>query len=295
MMEQNGVLYLVATPIGNLKDITLRALEILRSVDGIAAEDTRHSRRLLAHYGIERPLISLHGYNERQVSERLLERLRVGAQIALISDAGTPLISDPGFPLVAKARALGIRVVPIPGPCALIAALSASGLATARFLFEGFVPRTAALRRSRFESWLREPRTVVFYESSHRIEDCLRDIAATFPAERKVVLAREITKIHEEFFVTTARDAPRLFATSPDSRKGEFVVMIEGARVEPAAETLSAEALRMLQVLLEEGMAVKRAAAVTAKITGVRKDVLYGAALQLREADRVGAGKHTEA
>jgi 16S rRNA (cytidine1402-2'-O)-methyltransferase len=278
----NSVLYLVATPIGNLGDISFRAVEILKSVDLIAAEDTRHSRPLLDRYGIDRPLFALHEHNERQASDRLMDRLKAGQRIALISDAGTPLINDPGFPLVSRARAAGLTVTPLPGACALTAALSASGLSTARFAFEGFAPRTAAARRRLFESLAAEERTLVFYEASHRIRDCIADIAAVFPVDRRVVVARELTKLHESFLCGAAAEMPALMdRRAPENRKGEFVVVIEGASPAPAATGPSPEALRVLKLLLEE-CTVKSAAGLAARITGARREDLYQAALELR-------------
>ncbi|QJD28655.1 16S rRNA (cytidine(1402)-2'-O)-methyltransferase [Methylococcus geothermalis] len=286
--RMNGVLYLVATPIGNLGDISLRAVEILKSVDLIAAEDTRHSRPLLDRYGIDRPLFALHEHNEQQASDRLIDRLKAGQCIALISDAGTPLINDPGFPLVSRARAAGIIVTPVPGACALVTALSASGLSAARFVFEGFAPRTGAARRRWFESLVAEERTLVFYEASHRIRDCIADIATVFPEDRGVVVARELTKLHENFVCAPAADMPALMDRAPENSKGEFVVMIEGAKPEPAQTGLSPEALRVLKLLLEE-CSLKSAAGLAARITGARREDLYRAALELKhaEGDRV--------
>lgn len=287
-LEQiNGVLYLVATPIGNLGDMGARAVEILKSADLIAAEDTRHSRPLLARYGINRPLFALHEYNEQQASDRLIDKLKAGQNIALISDAGTPLISDPGFPLVSRARTAGITVTPVPGACALVAALSASGLSAARFAFEGFPPRTGAARRRLFESLLGDERTLVFYEASHRIHDCIADIAAVFPPDRRVVVARELTKLHESFLSAAAADMPALMAAAPEHGKGEFVVVIEGARPEPVAEGPSAEALRILKLLLEE-CSVKSAAGLAARIAGERREDLYRVALALKRAEGGG-------
>ncbi|MEW6038465.1 MAG: 16S rRNA (cytidine(1402)-2'-O)-methyltransferase [Pseudomonadota bacterium] len=284
-LEQiNGVLYLVATPIGNLGDISFRAVEILKSADLIAAEDTRHSRPLLDRYGIDRPLFALHEHNEQQASDRLMDRLKAGQRIALISDAGTPLINDPGFPLVSRARAAGLIVTPVPGACALIAALSASGLSTARFAFEGFAPRTGAARRRLFESLAAEERTLVFYEASHRIRDCIADIAAVFPVDRRVVVARELTKLHESFLCGAAAEMPALMDRAPENRKGEFVVAIEGASPAPAETGPSPESLRVLKLLLEE-CSVKSAAGLAARITGARREELYRAALELRRAE----------
>jgi 16S rRNA (cytidine1402-2'-O)-methyltransferase len=275
----------VATPIGNLSDLSFRAVDVLKNVDLIACEDTRHSRPLLDHYGIARPLTALHEHNEEQAAARLLERLAEGASIALISDAGTPLISDPGYPLVRAVRAAGIRVVPVPGPCALVAALSASGLPTGRFAFEGFPPRKPAARKAFFEALREEARTLIFYESSHRIEETLRDIAQVFPGVRRLALARELTKRFETIVLVTVAEAPDRVAAEPDMRRGEFVLMLEGAA--PAADPagLSAEAERVLGLLLE-ACSLKTAVALTAKITGARRDEIYRTALRWADGKR---------
>ncbi len=286
--NQRGILYLVATPIGNLADFSPRAVETLRLAAVIACEDTRHSRSLLDRYGIDRPLLALHEHNEDAVAPRLLERLERGETVALISDAGTPLINDPGFPLVRLARAAGIRVSPVPGPCALVAALSASGLSAARFAFEGFPPRKASARRALFESLRGDSRTLIFYESSHRVEETLRDLATAFPSGRRLVIARELTKFYETLAETTVEDAPALLAREPDMRKGEFVLLVEGAPPEPEADALTPEQERVLGVLLGE-CSVKTAAALAAKITGARREQLYRAALRLAKAAGEGA------
>lgn len=226
----SAALYLIATPIGNLEDITLRALRILREeVDRIACEDTRHSRKLLDHYQITKPLISYHDHNERERGEQLLDALRAGERIALISDAGTPLISDPGYRLAASAASEGIPVIPIPGPSALISALCASGLPTDSFVFGGFLPPKQGQRRKALESWAASPATLVFYEAPHRIAEALEDVDAVL-GSRPVVLARELTKLHEEFHRGTAAEI-RAQLTSANSR-GEMVLLIgRGAAV----------------------------------------------------------------
>lgn len=278
-----GVLYIVATPIGNLADLTFRAVETLQKVDLIAAEDTRHSRPLLDRYGIDKPLVSLHEHNEDKTAAGLLERLEKGESLALISDAGTPLINDPGFPLVRLARRRGIRVTPIPGPCALIAALSASGLPTDRFAFEGFPPRTGAARRSCLERLVDDPRTLVFYESSHRVLAFVKDIARIFPADRPIVIARELTKLHETLLLAEAGAAPGLVENDPHMQKGEFVILLQGAPAAAPVEALTGEQTRVLKLLLEE-CSLKSAAALTAKITGARRELAYQAALAIRES-----------
>lgn len=277
MAQIQGRLYVVATPIGHLDDITLRALEILRQADLIAAEDTRHARRLLDHYGITTPTVSLHAHNEQDKTGALIEALCAGRTIALISDAGTPLINDPGFPLVAAAHQAGIPVVPIPGPCAAIAALSAAGLPTDRFVFEGFLPRTQSARRAYLERLREEPRTIVFYESSHRLEDCLMDLAAVFPSSRRLVIAKELTKLHERLISTSVGEAPDLFKHRPEWKKGEFVLLVQGAS-NPARAELTPEQLRILDLLLEE-CSLSVAVSIAAKITGAHRKALYRAAL----------------
>lgn len=219
-----AALYLIATPIGNLEDITLRALRILKEdVDRIACEDTRHSRKLLAHYGIDKPLISYHDHNERERGEELLAALRAGERIALISDAGTPLISDPGYRLAAAAAAEGIDVIPLPGPSAILAALCASGLPTDAFVFGGFLPPKQGQRRKALESWAETPATLVFYEAPHRILDALDDVDAVLGG-RPVVLARELTKMHEQFLRGTAVEVREQL--KPANTRGEMVLLI---------------------------------------------------------------------
>ncbi len=278
----SGTLYVVATPIGNLGDISERALTVLRQADLIAAEDTRHCRRLLTHFGIATPTTALHDHNERSRIPELLEHLRAGRTLALVSDAGTPLINDPGLPLVRAAHEAGIRVSPVPGPCAAVAALSAAGLATDRFAFEGFPPRTQNARREFFLALRDEPRTLVFYESSHRLVACLTDLAATFPPERRLVIAKELTKVHERFIATRIAEATAQFDAHPDWHKGEFVLIVEGAPCDKAV--LSAEQRRILHLLLGE-CSLKTAVALAEKITGARKKLLYQAALEWQKAE----------
>lgn len=277
---ERGILYLVATPIGNLADFSFRAVDTLKRVAVIACEDTRHSRPLLDYYGIGGQLVALHEHNETAAAPRLVERLLKGDSVALISDAGTPLINDPGFPLVRLAREAGIRVAPIPGACALIAALSASGLPADRFAFEGFPPRKASARKALFERLRPETRTLIFYESSHRVEDTLRDLAAVWPSERRLVIARELTKLYETLAATTVGDAPALLAREPDMRRGEFVLILEGAPPVPEDEALNPEQERILRLLLAE-CSVKTAVGLAVGITGVRREMLYRAALDM--------------
>ena len=275
------MLYVVATPIGNRGDITARAVEILKAVDLIAAEDTRHSGPLLRDLEIRTPLQALHEHNERQLLERLLRRLQQGDSLALISDAGTPLISDPGFPLVRACRQRGIPVSPIPGPCAAICALSAAGLPSDRFLFEGFPPRTRAARRQRFRQLRGESATLIFYESGHRIEQSLTDMAHGFGEQRPAVLARELTKRHETFLQASLGELRRRVGEAPDQRRGEMVVLVAGAPPAAAGE-VSAGAERVLEILLEE-LPVRQAAHLAARLTGENKNPLYQRALELGE------------
>jgi 16S rRNA (cytidine1402-2'-O)-methyltransferase len=272
---KSGTLFIVATPIGNLEDLSPRAQRVLAGVDRIAAEDTRHSRRLLDQFGITTPMLALHEHNEPTASAGLIARLLQGEDIALISDAGTPLISDPGYVLVREARQAGIQVVPVPGPSALITALSACGLPTDRFVYEGFLPSKQAARRSQLEQLATEARTLVFYESPHRIEGTLADLREIFGDAREAVLARELTKRFETFLSgDLATLAARLHADE-DQRRGEFVIIVRGA---PVMETGTHEGERVLRILLEE-LPLKQAAHLAAAISGERKNDLYQRAL----------------
>ena len=274
-----GSLYVVATPIGNLDDISARALTILRNVALIAAEDTRHSARLMQHFGIGTPLTACHEHNERDQGGRFLARLLAGDDVALISDAGTPLISDPGYHLVRQARAAGIAVVPVPGACALIAALSAAGLPSDRFIFEGFLPAKSAGRRARLEQVKEEPRTLIFYEAPHRILECLQDMQAVFGDERPALLARELTKTFETLKGMPLAELAAWVASDSNQQRGECVVLVAGWQAPEGEDAVSAEAVRVLNLLLAE-MPLKRAAALAAEITGVRKNLLYQVALE---------------
>lgn len=273
-----GTLYVVATPIGNLDDISVRAQRTLREVALIAAEDTRHSLRLLQHFGIETPLAACHEHNEREQGGRFLARLLAGDNVALVSDAGTPLISDPGYHLVRQARAAGIAVVPVPGPCALIAGLSAAGLPSDRFIFEGFLPAKTVGRRSRLEALREEPRTLIFYEAPHRLLECLQDMAEVFGEERQAVLARELTKTFETIKGIPLGELRDWVAADSNQQRGECVLLLAGWEA-PEAEGVDSESLRVLDLLLAE-LPVKRAAALAAEITGLRKNLLYQAALE---------------
>ena len=268
-----ATLHVVATPIGNVGDLSPRALDTLKSVAAICAEDTRHTRQLLARYGVEKPLVALHEHNEEIVSERLVARLLAGESLALVSDAGTPLVSDPGFRLVRAARAAGVRVSPLPGPCAFIAALSVAGLPSDRFVFEGFLPSKASARRERLQQLATEPRTLAFYESSHRIEQALADMAAAFGGERPAVLAREMTKLFETVLDGTLAELAVRVAADPDQRKGEFVVLVQGAGEDADARIIEG---RRLYAKLGEHLPPSTAARLAAEISGASRKALYG-------------------
>ncbi|WP_435684322.1 16S rRNA (cytidine(1402)-2'-O)-methyltransferase, partial [Sedimenticola selenatireducens] len=271
-----GCLYIVAMPIGNRGDITERAKQVLSAVDLIAVEDTRHSRPLLQMLAITTPLLALHEHNEQKLVARLVDQLTAGDTIALISDAGTPLISDPGFPLVRACQQAGVRVIPVPGPSALICALSAAGLPTDRFLFEGFPARSGPARREQFRRLKDEGMTLIFYESSHRIVDSLADMAAVFGEDRPAVIARELTKLHETILSQSLGSLVELVSRDLNQQKGEFVVLVAGAVRD--AEAIDPETQRILEILLEE-MPTKQAATLAAKITGIKKNRLYQKAL----------------
>jgi 16S rRNA (cytidine1402-2'-O)-methyltransferase len=273
-----GTLYVVATPIGNLDDITARALRVLREVSLIAAEDTRHSARLMQHFGIGTPLAACHEHNEREQGSHFIARLLSGADVALISDAGTPLISDPGYHLVRNARAAGVRVVPVPGPSALITALSAAGLPSDRFIFEGFLPAKTAGRRARLEQVKEEPRTLIFYEAPHRILECLQDMQLVFGDQRPALLARELTKTFETLKGLPLAELAAWVGADSNQQRGECVVLVAGWQAPEGDDALSVEALRVLDLLLQD-LPLKRAAALAAEITGVRKNLLYQTAL----------------
>lgn len=272
---------MVATPIGNLGDITLRAIEVLKSVDAIAAEDTRHSRTLLDHHGIGTRLFAVHEHNERSGAARVIDMLNEGKKVAMITDAGTPAISDPGAVVVSAVLVAGLRVIPIPGASAIVAALSASGTAAPGFSFAGFLPVKSGQRRTALQSFTGSELALVFYEAPHRIVESLSDVAAVFGSERTVVICRELTKRFESLHRCAAGDAVEWLQSDDNHRRGEFVVIVEGtARAE--SETDDTEARRVLAVLLEE-LPTKQAAALAAKITGVKKNDLYDLALKLQE------------
>ncbi|ORU89911.1 MAG: rRNA (cytidine-2'-O-)-methyltransferase [Cycloclasticus sp. symbiont of Poecilosclerida sp. M] len=283
MSKLKGTLYIVATPIGHLGDISLRAIEVLKQVDLIAAEDTRNSKVLLSHYTIVTPMTAYHEHNESNKAKQLLDKLEQGESIALISDAGTPLINDPGFTLVEQARALAINVVPIPGACAIIAALSCTGLATAKFSFEGFLPRTSGARKAIFELYVSQSNTLVFYESSHRILSCLEDIADVYEPSRKMAIARELTKTYETVVSKTVEEVLQVVQSDKNMQRGEFVVLIEGLdRKKSQEEALSDETLELITVLLTE-CSVKTAVKLALQISGASKKDIYKAALELND------------
>lgn len=278
--NDKGCLFVVATPIGNLGDMSRRAAEVLAGVDLIAAEDTRHTGRLLRHLGIERPLLALHEHNERERLDLVLQHLQAGQQVALVSDAGTPLISDPGFPLVRACHAAGVRVSPVPGPSALITALSVSGQPTDRFVFEGFLPRKAGARRELLVRLAVEPATHVFYESSHRIRDALTDLCALFGEGREVAFCRELTKLHETVRVGSLGETLGWVQADENQRKGEFVLVVAGAPAQQAPVDALLDS--QLHVLLDEGLPLRQAAAIASRLSGVRKNLAYQRALQLQ-------------
>lgn len=268
-----SALFIVATPIGNLQDISPRAIDILKQVDLIACEDTRHTLRLLRHFGIDTPMQSLHDHNEERLVPELVGRLAAGERLALVSDAGTPLISDPGYRLVRAARDAGMRVLAVPGPSALIAALSVAGLPTDRFAFEGFPPSKAAARQRSFRELAREPRTLVFYESGHRILDCLRDMSEQFGDQRRAAVCRELTKQFESFYQGGLGELAQQLAADPNALKGEFVVVVAGHVTDE--DTAMASAMQLASALADS-VPASQAARIAARIHGVSRRALYG-------------------
>lgn len=279
--QQTGVLYIVATPIGNLTDITYRAVEILSSVERILAEDIRHSKVLLEHYAISTPVRALHEHNERDVSARLVSELGRGKSMALISDAGTPLISDPGYPLVNACRQAGVKVVPIPGPSAVISALSASGLPTDSFTFIGFLAAKSGQRLNQLNAYNRHSATMVFYESPRRLVDSLTAMAEVFGSDRSAVVARELTKQFETFLMGSLCELIEQVTADTNQQRGELVIMVHGYRA--TKEEMSPEVEVLLRRLSQE-LPLKKAAAVVADIYGLRKNALYQQALSWQES-----------
>jgi 16S rRNA (cytidine1402-2'-O)-methyltransferase len=272
-----GTLYVVATPIGNLGDMTTRARDVLGAVDLIAAEDTRHTRQLLQAFGLQTPTIALHEHNEAQKAEALVRELAAGKAIALVSDAGTPLISDPGFNVVAAARKAGFAVIAIPGACAAIAALCVAGLPTDRFVFEGFLPAKASARRERLQQLADESRTLVFYEAPHRIADVLADLAAEFGGERAATVSRELTKRFETHYADGLAALARRSIDDVDMQRGEIVIVVAGA---PSSSAAAFESDDVLRALIDE-LAPAQAAKIAAKLTGAKRSDLYERAIEL--------------
>ncbi len=277
----SGTLFVVATPIGNLADMVPRAVTILQTVDLIACEDTRHTGRLLAHFGIDRPLVAYHDHSDAARIERIMGVLEAGKQVALVTDAGTPLVSDPGYQLVRLARQQGIAVYPIPGACAAIAALSVAGLPSDRFAFEGFLPAKAGARRRRLEELADESRTLIFYEAPHRVKEAVGDLRAVFGADREGFLAREISKAFETFTAGTLAELERNIAGDANQQRGEMVIIVRGADAVDT-DVGQAEQLRVLTLLMAE-LPLKQAANLAARITGGSKNTLYQRALALRD------------
>jgi len=277
-----ATLYVVATPIGNVTDITLRALHVLLLADVVACEDTRKTGALLTRFGLNKQMLAAHQHNEREVAEKLVARLRAGERVALVSDAGTPAVSDPGARIVDAVRNAGLNVVPVPGSSAAIAALSASGLVNDRFYFVGFLPAKARQRETELAALKPVPATLVFYEAPHRIVDCVESLAAAFEPERQVVFGRELTKLFEEIHRCPLGEALAWVKADANRERGEFVVLVEGARADDDAD--DAEAERVLRILLDE-CPVKQAAALAAQITGKKKNALYERALQIKAGE----------
>jgi 16S rRNA (cytidine1402-2'-O)-methyltransferase len=270
--QKPGILYVVATPIGNLGDISDRVRHTLALVDKIAAEDTRRTKQLLSHIGVDTPCFSLHDHNERQKLNYIVQLLVQGESIALVSDAGTPLISDPGYPLVAELRQQGLQVVAVPGPCALIAALSIAGLPTDRFIFEGFLPAKTGARKALLAGLSSETATLVFYESSHRIKDSLADIAEVLGNNRFIVVARELTKTFETVLQGNVADVIQILLSDPNQSKGEFVVMVKGA---PKKSQQLSNEVQKLALLLAKELPGKQAAKLAAEMFGEKKNTIY--------------------
>ncbi|HEY5801050.1 MAG TPA: 16S rRNA (cytidine(1402)-2'-O)-methyltransferase [Burkholderiaceae bacterium] len=275
-----STLYVVATPLGNVCDITLRALHVLAIADAVACEDTRNTGNLLTRYGLSKNMIAAHQHNEREVAQTIVARLQAGERIALASDAGTPAVSDPGARIVDAVRAAGLRVMPLPGPSAAVAALSASGLLNDQFHFVGFLPSKGKQRDSALAALKVQTATLVFYEAPHRIAECVDALVQAFEPTRQLVFAREMTKLFEQIHRCALADAPAWLAQDPQRSKGEFVVLLEGAQGDADADAIAAE--RVLRILLAE-LPVKQAAALAAQITGQKKNALYERALQLKD------------
>jgi len=275
-------LYVVATPIGNLADITLRAQQVLESVDIIAAEDTRHTKKLLNHLGIQKPLMATHDHNEAQAAQQIIEKLQTGQNVAIVSDAGTPLIADPGYHVADQVAKAGFNIVPVPGACAVITALCAAALPTDRFIFDGFLPAKTTARKSYFESIKHEERTLVMYESPHRIMATLEDLIAVLGADKEIVVARELTKTFETFNRGSAGEIRELMQADSNQQRGEFVLMVRGVLSNKKLE-VSQEALD-LTLLIAKELPLKKAAAIVSEHTGFKKNQLYQLALEQKDS-----------
>lgn len=280
-MNHSGTLYVVATPIGNLQDITLRALDVLKSVDVIAAEDTRHTSGLLSHYAIRKKMLAVHEHNEHQSAEQLLTRLRAGESVALVTDAGTPGVSDPGAVVVDLVREADINVVPVPGASAVIAALSAAGIRQNGFSFIGFLPASGSQRRSQLEALKSHPLTLVFYEAPHRVLESVADMAAILGGERRLTIARELTKTFETFHRCRLADAVTWLQSDTNQQRGEFVLLIEPLPEAESAE-IAPEVDRMLRLLMAE-LPLKQAVKLAAAISGEKKNALYEYGLKIKD------------
>lgn len=280
-MKPTGTLYIVATPIGNLNDITPHALETLKSVDVIAAEDTRHAKKLLQHFGVQTPMLAYHDHNEQAATEKLISRLIAGDNIALISDAGTPLISDPGFRLTQTAHLHGIIVVPIVGACAAIAALSVAGLPSDRFSFEGFLPNKSSQRQLVLQKLSNHSQTMIFYESPHRVAGSLTDMVSVFGGDRLACLCRELTKTFETVKQAPLSELSEFVANDNNQQKGEIVLVVAGAE-KKSTQDVDEATLSLLKRLLSD-LSVKKTASLASDLTGIKKNTLYDAALKLKE------------
>lgn len=279
-VEMVSTLYIVPTPIGNLDDITLRALQILKQVDLIAAEDTRRTGLLLQHFAINTRMISLHDHNEQQKTDQLIPQLKQGLSIALVSDAGTPLINDPGYHLVKSCCQAGILVVPLPGPCAAITALSAAGIASDRFCYEGFLPAKRKSRQEVLQALTEESRTLIFYESPHRLLDTLADMVAIWGTERYVVLARELTKTWESIHGLPVGELLDWVKVDENRSRGEMVLVVQGYRAPQEGEVVISSEVKKTLALLQQSLPLKKAAAITAEIYGLKKNALYKYSLE---------------
>lgn len=279
-MDQTAALYIVPTPIGNYSDITSRAIEVLNQVSLIACEDTRHSGKLLSHFGISTRKTAIHDHNERDRAQWIVEQLTAGQSVALISDAGTPLISDPGYHLVKHVREAGHKVVPLPGACAAITALSASGLPSDRFSFEGFLPAKEKGRLDKLSALQQDPRTLIFYESPHRIVQSLESIVKALGEDRQIVMAREVTKTFETFLSGTAAEVLAMVLADDNQQKGEIVLMCHGFIQQQEEDAIPKVAIETLTLLAAE-LPLKKAAAIAAQIHGLKKNALYKLGLEL--------------